>query len=117
MKTQHSSTSKPQTIATTSTWTKARGSCGCCTGSADVFGAYVSGVALFAFESCVLTPEQPFFTCVATGHGSCGGATLEAAQAAGLSIAINEGVEGTARRLTRGQFDALMDDSQRHYPN
>ena len=98
---------RPYLTATVTEWKPAAGSCGFNAGSARVEGAYVNGVALYAWS-------YPYPCCVVTGHGSCGGATTAAAKAAGVRWAEEGDPQDADRRLSKQQFEAVMADPARH---
>ena len=89
-------------------WKLAAGSCGFNTGTAPIEGAYVNGVALFAWSS----NGHP--VCVVTGLGACGGETADHAKAKGVRVAEAEGPRDADRKLSRKQFEAVMADPERH---
>lgn len=92
-------------------WVRAAGSCGYNIGDTPVMAAYVNGVGLFAWQTSGRPAgAKPWFNCVVTGQMTCGGETLEAAQASGVRVALRDGVTEADRRLSRKQFDALVAD-------
>lgn len=84
-------------------WRQAKGLCGFNV-KGPVYGAYVKGVALFAFQH-----TESFWNCVVTGQLSCGGKTLEEAQQKGVYEALKHGLLGSDRRYSRKQFNDLME--------
>lgn len=95
-------------------WKQAAGSCGYNIGDTPVMAAYVNGVGLFAWQTSGRPAgARPWFNCVVTGQMTCGGETLEAAQAAGVRVALRDGVTEADRRLSRKQFDAVVADPTR----
>ena len=87
-------------------WSLASGDCGY-RGVNNVYGAYVNGVALFAFQRDSGS-ATPFYSCVVTGALSCGGATLEEVQAKGVAYARDVSKNDLDRRLSKKQFDEIM---------
>lgn len=96
-------------------WREAAGSCGLNLGERQVDAAYVNGVALFAFESNFSNSSTPFFSCVVTGHMSCGASTLDEAKAKGVVMAMEMGAAGADRRMSRAQFETLVATPERLY--
>lgn len=88
-------------------WIKASGNCGFNV-DRPIEAAYVNGVALFSFESRLSKSGNPFYSCVVTGHMTCGGATLEEAQREGVRRAVEDGVRGSDRRISRAEFERLV---------
>ena len=98
-------------------WSIAKGSCGLNLGETEVHGAYVNGIALFAFEGpCKPSGLPPYYKCVVIGHITCGGESLKEAQEAGVRFA-QQSTEQGRRKLTRKQFDYLMNSTLRYSTN
>lgn len=93
-------------------WKKAAGGCGLNL-KQDVYAAYVSGVALFAFESAHSQPGAEHFSCIVVGHMTCGAYSLEEVQAEGMARAKQVNPADADRKLTHAEFDALVADEQR----
>ena len=92
-------------------WRLAKGSCGYSIGDQPVYAAYVNGVALFAFQS---GKKPPFYLCVVPGLMSCGGHTLEEAQAKGVKEAQDyRNWNEYDRRMTREQFLECIENPER----
>lgn len=89
-------------------WRRAAGSCGINIGKSPVEAAYVNGVALFAFESRLSTPEAPFYSCAVTGHMTCGGNSLEEAKLAGECAALRIDQADSDVKMTKQQFEKVV---------
>lgn len=99
----------------TNEWVLAKGSCGLNV-AGDVFGAYVNGIALFSFKwksKSKSKSTKPFYSCVVTGHMTCGGGTLEEAQAKGLARALDAPGSEADQKMSRKEFNALIANNTR----
>lgn len=88
-------------------WKQAKGKCGYAV-DGPVFGAYVNGVALFAFKHDLGTTDPDWHTCVVCGQLSTGGPNLLAAQLSGAFYALKYGRVEADRIVTLEKFDDIM---------
>lgn len=91
------------------TWKLAHGSCGFNVGDAQVYGAYVNGVALFSWTI------GKVHVCVVTGQMTCSGTTIDEARNAGVEQAIKLGVLDADQRLSKKQFEDRLASRVKFY--
>jgi hypothetical protein len=85
---------------------KARGRCGFNV-STPVYGQYINGVALFAFQITV-----NWWYCVITGHMTCGGNTMESVCQDAVKRVLNSSHKDADQRYTRSKFNILMEGGE-----
>lgn len=91
-------------------WKKAPGNCGMnVKKGVPVFGAYVNGIPLFAYESRATPFGRPQFTCLLVGLNAIHGESLAEVQEKGVRAATSAiWVCHPDRKMSVVEFDALM---------
>lgn len=101
---------KPTIAIPSDDWRQAAGNCGFSV-PGPVFAAWVHGIALFAFESNLSTPEKPAWFCVITGNHSVTASSLEETKLKGEGAAKIAYTYRSSRNISKEQFENLVNRS------